>query len=965
MDRTHHIAGLLRFAGSLWCIACSAAVVCAAEEMPEFFRGLNLNGPSVVIDGHPWEGRESRQYVCDDRAFENQDVPLIPQTDPERAKMIRSSRWGGNRVEVTGIPPGTYTVFLYVWEDNNSETYSIAVNGREVQPQHQSGQAGHWQKLGPWYTTPQDRTIAVTSSGGAANFSGLELWRGRYDGLGTPISEEDLAFFEKRIRPLLVNRCYECHSAESGSLEGELLVDSRATLRNGGASGPAVVPGDLDRSLLIEAVRYENDALQMPPEAKLSELEIADLERWVEIGAPDPRSSATRYIGKPIDVEAARQFWSLQPLVDPPVPDVQNPIWPQTDIDRFVLARLEERRLAPATDAGRRALLRRATFDLTGLPPTPEEIVQFLDDSSDDAFARVVDRLLDSPRYGERWGRHWLDVVRYADTAGDNSDYPIPQMHLYRDWVIDAFNRDLPYNEFVRDQLAGDLRGGTTDDERNRRIIATGYIANARRFGSRVDDYPQHLTIEDTIDNLGRSFLGLTLSCARCHDHKFDPITARDYYGLYGIFHSTRYPWPGIELDKRQRDFALLVPPEERADAEQALADRTQEQTRLDEQVKQLKKAVENASTDEKPAAEQRLKEAEERAEEYRQQPPLFPTAYAVAEGRSQQDAAVHLKGDPARPGDVVRRHFPAVLGGQVLPDDCQSSGRLELAEWILAHENPLQARVMVNRIWHYHFGRGIVPTPNDFGKQGQPPTHPGLLDYLATRLRESGWSIKAMHRLIMLSRTYQQSSFRPENAATVDPANEWLAGFPRRRLDAESIRDAMLAIGGNLDLSPAGPHPFPPQYTWDFTQHRPFKAVYETDRRSVYLMTQRIVRHPFLAIFDGADPSTSTAARTTTTTPLQALILLNDPFVHEQSRRTAARLLAHSDDDVERIRFAYELLFARPASSEEVTDGQRFLTEADGLFQVSGAAGDPSESEAWNAYVRALFRLNEFVYID
>ena len=910
-------------------------------------------------------------YVCSDKAFESQNVPLVPVTDTERARMIRSSRWGGNRVELTDVPPGTYTLFLYVWEDNDAETFSVAVNGRTVQDRYSSGKAGQWEKLGPWPTQVRDdRKIVLTSRGGTANFSGIELWKGHYDGLGGPIRDEDLAFFEKHIRPLLANRCYECHSADSKELQGSLLVDSRTTLRRGGTKGPAVVAGDADHSLLIEAVRYKNEDMQMPPDGKLTDSEIADLEHWVKIGAPDPRSTGTRHLGKQIDIAAAREFWSLRAISSPPIPVVKLLDWPLTDIDRFILAKQEARQLTPTGDADKRTLIRRATYDLIGLPPTPGEVHDFLADDSSGAFSVVVERLLASPRYGERWGRHWLDVVRYADTAGDNSDYPIPQIHRYRDWVINAFNRDQPYDEFVRDQLAGDLRGGTTDDERNQRIIATGYLANARRFGSRVDDYPQHLTIEDTIDNLGRSFLGLTISCARCHDHKFDPITNRDYYGLYGIFYSTRYPWPGIELDKRQRDFVPLVAPEKRAEMEQALAVRVQEQSRLDDEVRKLKEALKKAADSEQNDAKLALQDAERRAKDCLEQPPLFETSYAVADAQTPEDVAIQLKGDPARPGDIVPRHFLTVLGGEELPAGSNVSGREQLAEWMLATDNPLPARVMVNRIWQHHFGRGLVPTPNDFGKQGRPPTHPELLDYLATQFRASGWSMKSVHRLIMLSRTYQQSSARLTKALQLDPANELLAGFSRRRLDAESIRDALLALGGNLDLSPAGSHPFPPQHTWDFTQHKPFKAVYESHHRSVYLMTQRIQRHPFLAIFDGADPSTSTAARMISTTPLQALYLLNDPFVHEQSRLVAERIMAHSTDDASRVTFAWELLCGRSPSSDEQASAQEFLTRTRTLLQNGNAQndsvqGDQVDSAAWEACVRSLFRLNEFVYLD
>ena len=958
---------LIRVLAMLLPIVTSLASTHGAEQSPTFFRGLNLNGPAVNIDGNAWDGSDSKAYVCKDNSFDSQAVKLLPETDSDRAKMIRSSRYGnkGNRVELNEIPPGEYTVFLYVWEDNNAETYSVLVNGQQVAANYNSGATGHWDRLGPWYTkATKDQNIVVTSQGGTANFSGVEIWKGQYDGINTSISDEDLAFFEKRIRPLLANKCYECHSAESKELQGELLVDSRATLRRGGANGPAVVPGDVDKSLLINAVRYDDENMQMPPDEKLSDSEIADLERWVSIGAPDPRTHATKHIGKQIDIAAAREFWSLKPITNPSVPQVKNAKWPFSDIDRFVLAEQEAKNLRPSPDADKSVLIRRATYDLIGLPPTLDEVTDFLADESREAFAKVVDRLLASPRYGERWGRHWLDVVRYADTAGDNSDYPIPQNHRYRDWVIDAFNRDLPYDEFVRDQLAGDLLGSATEEERQAKIIATGYIANSRRFGSRVDDYPQHLTIEDTIDNLGRCFLGMTLSCARCHDHKFDPITNRDYYGLYGIFASTRYPWPGIELDKQQRNFVPLVAPERKAELEQAAAARQKEQSRLDEEVKQLQESLKKAADKDKDDAKQKLKEAERRAKEYREQPPLYETAYAVADAENLHDASVQLKGDPARTGDVVPRHFLTVFGGKELPADCQTSGREQLAEWILADDNPLPARVMANRIWQHHFGQGLVATPNDFGKQGKRPTHPALLDYLATQFRSGGWSIKSMHRLIMLSRTYQQSSERSPAAIADDPSNDGLAGFPRFRLDAESIRDTMLVLGGNLDLSPAGPHSFPDQSTWDFTQHKPFKAVYETNRRSVYLMTQRIQRHPFLANFDGADPSTSTGSRMTSTTPLQALYLLNDPFVHEQSRLVAERIRTHADNDTARLNFAYELIFSRPAATEEIAAGQKFLIDAAALLKNTGMSDEQTEIEVWQALVRSLFRLNEFVYL-
>lgn len=931
---------------------------------PEFFRGVNLNGPAVVIDGYSWEGSEAPWLECIDKSFENQNIPLSPFTDDARAKMIRSSRWGSNRLTIKDLPPGRLTLFLYVWEDNNSETYSVFVDGREVVTQYKSGNAGHWEKLGPWFVSPTNGRVTIASKGGAANFSGLEIWKGEYDGLEESPSEEDLAFFEKRIRPLLVEKCYECHSSESEELGGNLLVDSRGTLRRGGSLGPAVVPRDEKQSLLLRAVHYEDD-LQMPPDEPLSKEQIADLEHWIRIGAPDPRVAITKHAGKKIDLESARQFWSLRPLQKPTPPSVQRSDWPFNDIDRFILKQLEDRGLAPTPLADKRTLIRRATFDLIGLPPTQAEVDAFLSDSSDDAFAKLVDRLLGSPQYGVRWGRHWLDVVRYSDTAGDNSDFPIPQIAKYRDWVIDAFNRDLPFDDFVRDQIAGDLRGGKDEDERQARIIATGYLANARRFGSRVDDYPWHLTIEDTIDNVGRAFLGITINCARCHDHKFDPITSQDYYGLYGIFASTQYPWPGIELDQKQRDFIPLVPASEMPTVLRKQKDRDQELAKLQDRVKKLKKEFEKAPEQKKEKAEADYREAEKEAKAFADQSPLYETAYAVIDKETPQDAALQIKGEPSKPGDLVRRRFPLVLGGGDLPIDCGESGRRELAEWIVSDQNPLTARVIANRVWLYHFGRGIVPTPNDFGKQGKPPTHPELLDYLASRLKEHRWSLKKLHRDIMLSRIYQTSSFRDPQAIALDPANDWLAGFRRRRLDAESLRDTLLFLGGNLQLDPAPPHPFPPPSSWKYTQHNPFKAVYDSAHRSVYLMTQRIQRHPFLATFDGADPSTSTGARSSTTTPIQALTLLNDPLIHKQAEHIANRVLNHASDQQDRHRFTYQLILGRAANDEELSASHQLLTSVANRTKETGAPEEDAEREAWQSLVRAMIRLNEFIYID
>ena len=709
---------------------------------------------------------------------------------------------------------------------------------------------------------------------------------------------EGIEFFEKRIRPILVNHCYECHSVESKKKKGGLLLDTRDGLIKGGSSGPALLAGDPEKSLLIRAVRHTDQELQMPPKLKLSAAQIADLVAWVKMRAPDPRKGTVAKAPAGMSLEEGRKFWSFLPIKDTPPPKVKNASWPRTSVDHFILARLEAAGVTPATLADRRTLLRRVTFDLTGLPPAPAEMDAFLADSSPNAFEKVVDRLLDSPRYGERWGRHWLDVARYADTCGNASDYPVPQAHRYRDWVIRAFNRDLPYDQFLRDQIAGDLMPGGTDAERHERIIATGYLAIARRFGG--DRFGEHhLTIEDTIDNLGRTILGNSISCARCHDHKFDPFTTSDYYGLYGIFNSTRYPFPGAEVVKKQEDFVPLT-----------------------------------AGAD----------------------------AYAVTDAKPL-NAKVHLRGDPKRLGEEVPRHFPAVLGGQELPGKFASSGRLQLAQWLTDPKNPLTPRVMVNRIWQHHFGKGIVQTPNTFGKQGKPPTHPELLDFLAARFIESGWSIKKMHKLILLSRTWQLASVG--RGETVDPTNELFWKFDRRRLDAESIRDTMLFVCGELDESSTGGHPFPPAKSWGFTQHSPFVAVYETKRRSVYLMQQRQRKNPYLALFDGADPSSSTGVRLPSTTPLQALFLMNDPLAHNVAAKFAQRVRADAKDEPARLTLAYQFALSRSPTAEEQQECAEFLQRYRARLSTLKTPANQLESLTWSAFSRALLSGNEFVFVD
>jgi hypothetical protein len=798
---------------------------------------------------------------------------------------------------------------------------------------------------------------------------------------------DGLDLFEKRIRPLLVERCYECHSTQSRKAKGGLLLDSKPAMLKGGDSGPAVVPGNIEKSLLIKAVRYHDPDIQMPPKQPLTEAQIADFERWVRIGAPDPRMAPTAAAAASpaaYDFVKAKQFWSFVPVANPPIPKVKSTDWSANPVDAFVQAQREAKGLRPVEQADRRTLIRRATFDLTGLPPTPAEIEAFLADRSPDAFAKVVDRLLASPAYGERWGRHWLDVVRYADTSGCNADFPIPQMAWYRDYVIASFNTDKPYDQFLKEQIAGDLMPAKDEADRRQKVIATGYLANSRRFGSRGAEF--HLTYEDMIDNLGKSMLGLSVSCARCHDHKFDPIPTADYYAIYGILSSTKYAFPGTEIFRHQKDFVPLGPAEQVAilrdyDAKLAACDDDIEKYKNEKlKVSSKLKALKDQKAAGKPVSEEEIASLQDElaratmataaavseSKRLEADPPSGDKAYAVSEANRIGDARIQKKGEPKDLGDEVPRGFLTILGGQKLAADDKSSGRLALAGWIADAKNPLTARVMVNRIWQNHFGQGIVKTPNDFGIRGQRPTHPELLDFLATRFVESGWSMKSMHRLIMLSRTYQLASTPDAGDETIDPANDSYWRQNSRRLSAEEIRDSLLAMGEDLDRTPAGPHPFPPAQEWHYTQHKPFVDDYPTNHRSIYLMQQRIRKQPFLAAFDGADTNASTGQRPISTTAIQALFAMNDPLMHEVAEKFAARVMAAgSADDAARIDQAYRLAYGRPPAADEVQLGRDYLRQMTAKLKSAGTPDRELERAAWASYARVILGSNEFVFVD
>ncbi|MCA9192156.1 MAG: PSD1 domain-containing protein [Planctomycetales bacterium] len=805
-----------------------------------------------------------------------------------------------------------------------------------------------------------------------------------------------------QAQKLLVEKCWDCHGPEekNGGLD---FSQPQSLMLPADSGGSAVVPNNLDQSQILLRVRQQDPERRMPPEASpLDEYEIAILEKWV---------SATEYwkqLNKAHEVSALKQtkssHWSFQPLSSPALPNIVDGNWPTSAVDYFVAAEREKRGLEVVPDAQAATLARRLHYDLTGLPPSPQDIIHFLDAEQrlgrQAASEQLVDRLLASQAYGERWGRHWMDWVRYADTAGDNSDFPIPQAYLYRNYIIESFNCDVPYDRFLTEQIAGDLLPADSQSERNRQRIATGYLAMSRRFGSLVERYPWHLTIEDTLDNLGRTTMGLTLSCARCHDHKFDPITMRDYYGLYGFFASTRYPFPGIELFQVQNDLVPLLPTEEYDLALAPYAEKSQQLTNeLEKLLAECRKQSQqnaiaeiDATLDERRQMRDALdamlikaRRAGERLAEHLKTIPELPMAYAVAEG-VVQDASIQIRGEPERPGAVVPRGFPSVLGGQQLASDIsqQNSGRLQLAQWIANPQNPLTARVIVNRIWQRHFGRGLVSTTSDFGSRGDAPSHPELLDWLAEEFMNHDWSIKHLHRLLLTSRTYQLASQDTTHGFEQDPENHWLWKFNRSRLDAESLRDSLLFVAGNLDTTAqTKPYDFPPQAEWKFTQHHPFKGDYPSSKRSVYQMTKRLTADTYMQTFDGPDPNVCTSSRDQSVTPLQALYFVNDEFIHQQANAFVRRWMEEScigDDnqDSARIALATLAVLGRPVEQEETELMRAFLQQVrdqlsplkEGIVHPDNKLSDhenalPVDLQPWASLVRDLFRLNEFVYID
>ena len=830
-------------------------------------------------------------------------------------------------------------------------------------------------------------------------------------------TREQFDFFEKRIRPVLVNRCYECHSAEAKKLKGGLALDTRDGLLTGGESGPAILPGDPEKSRLIEAVRYQNRDRQMPPKSALPADQVRDLEQWVKMGAPDPRHQPAAKIAKrEIDLEAGRKFWAFQPVSNPPIPTPKNlPAAARAirnPIDAFILAQLELHGLTLAAPADKRTLLRRATFDLTGLPPTPEEIAAFLADPSPDAFARVIDRLLNSPHYGERWGRHWLDVARYADSNGLDEYVAFGNAWRYRDYVINAFNRDLPYDQFIREQIAGDLLPAATPAERHQHLTALGFLSIGPKLLAEPDKVKLLMDlIDEQIETLGRAFMGMTLGCARCHDHKFDPIPTADYYSLAAIFKSTHTmddlktiaKWHE-PLVTSPADLAVQAAFNQKVTAQKQTISNlvaTANQTLLTE--KKLTTLPKTPETQYPTNTVAELKKLRAALAALENEAPEMPSTMGVTDSTNiVKTLPIHIRGSHLNLGAPAARGVPQVMTiAATRPRFAEKqSGRLELANWLASPDHPLTARVMVNRLWRWHFGQGLVPSTDNFGALGDRPSHPALLDWLAHRFIADGWSLKSLHRLIMLSATYQQqsqveglksskverlkegkveelkslrveadpvprhspSTLPPFNPSTLSP----FSPFPIRRLEAEEIRDALLAVSGRLDPAMGGKTIPLKNREFVFNHTSKDATTYDSPRRALYLPIIRNHLYDLFAQFDYPDPAVPTGSRNATTVAPQALLMMNSDLVLQSATALATQLLTRSElTDPERLTLAYTNAYGRPPTPRELTRAQTFLTHFEKNAATRQPAAKAPRTEAWSALCQTILAANEFIFLN
>jgi hypothetical protein len=861
-------------------------------------------------------------------------------------------------------------------------------------------------------------------------------------------SPEQLDFFERKIRPVLIEHCYECHAADSKIIQGGLRVDHRAGLIQGGDSGAAIDLKDPKESSLIKALRYED--VEMPPKGKLSDSIIADFERWIAMGAPDPRVADELPTARAIDLAEGRQFWAFQPIANPEAPAVNDRSWPLDAIDHFILAKQEGAGIKPVADADRYTWLRRVSLDLTGLPPTPAEIDAFIRDNSPHACATVVDRLLESRAFGERWARHWLDLTGYADMIGTSNNVFAEYAWRYRDYLIDAFNKDKPFDRFVREQIAGDLIATSSALEKAECITATGFLMLGDVEIVEPDKAKMEADHIDTqVTKIGATFLGMTMGCVRCHDHKFDPIGLEDYYGIAGMLrsspstrkipfgvwstlNSTELPETPEQIETRKKletehaekianlkaDQAKLTEEKksivaqlaklEKANKQALALKATQSTDDTEDPVKDSEEAVEDKPTKEKPVVEngKTIKSDDKEASEPEGQESLLtsltkqrdelteslkklgteiqhaeffsskvPKAFAMHDGDAPADMPVYIRGNAYAPGRIVPRGALRVASWQPFPEiPAGQSGRLQLADWLVDEKNPLTARVTVNRIWQKLFGEGLVRSVDYFGVRGETPSHPELLDNLATRFMKNGWSQKQLIRAIVLSRVYRLSSINDSVSIKVDPDNRLLWRMHRQRLDAEAIRDSTLAISGELKESRGGPALVlenventgalvakgvnPPNYA-----HKKPRPSQEFER-TIYLPVMRTGftgEDRIRSYFDFVNPALIAGQRNQTVVPTQSLFLMNNAAYRKRAKSTIDRLFAESKTQDERLEQLWLRVLSRPISPSERQDATAFLGETQSLNTPDNKK--ISEPVAWQELCHSLLSSNHFVF--
>jgi hypothetical protein len=791
-------------------------------------------------------------------------------------------------------------------------------------------------------------------------------------------AEDGLSFFETKVLPVLQQRCYECHSHEK-KIKGGLALDMKSGWPTGGDNGPAIIPGDLAKSHLIQAVRYADPEMEMPPKGKLAASEIEVLEKWVAMGAPDSRVAKVAAKTRTIDFEAGKKFWAFQPVRDAKAPAVKDTAWPLDAMDRFILAILEATDLKPAADADAHTWLRRVSLDLTGLPPTPQEIASFTSDSTD-AHAAVVDRLLQSQAFGERWARHWLDLTGYADQIGTSNNVFAEHAWRYRDYVINAFNNNKPFDQFIREQVAGDLLPADSPQRRAENIIATGFLVLGDVEIVAVDKLQmEHDLVDQQVSKVGTAFLGMTLGCVRCHDHKFDPIAQTDYYAIAGMFRSTDSTYktdngvwssvhktvlPETAVQKAQREQLLAV-------NEAKIKALTTEREAAEKDKAALEPQIAKATKETKPDLEKkrdvlaaRIKAINGEVEHAKFFAPIAPKAFAVHDREQPADMQITIRGNPYALGDKVKRGVMRVASwGELPPIPANQSGRVQLADWLADSRNPLTARVTVNRIWQKLFGEGLVRSVDYFGVRGEAPTHPELLDHLATRFVKGGWSQKQLIRAIVLSRAYRMSSAHNAIAMSKDPENRLLWRMNRQRLDAEAIRDSMLAISGKLARSAGGtalPLEFPENVSslspkavnppaFNLKKMRPIQDF----ERTIYLPVIRTAAQPGSAklrdVFDFTQPAQISGKRAETAVPTQALFLLNSDMLRTRATELANDLTRAESNTGARLETLWLRVLGRPITSTERDEANALLNSL------------PAD-KAWIELTHALLASNEFL---